>query len=161
MSLITVEVTQESQRALGIKLDHAAYGVKQGLRDGINAAIIKLANYIKENELSGQLVNNRTGNLRRAVFSRMLTDESGLVGVGQEAPYAVFVNDGTAPHQIVATRAKALRFQLGDKILFRKSVMHPGIKPRQFMEQGLRDMTGEIRSTIESYVRRSVKGSSG
>src|SRR4029077_11077458 len=107
--LLTVEVTQESRRALGVKLQGAQDGLRSGLRAGINAATIFLATHIKRDFLSGQVVNRITGNLSRAVFSKMESDTVGVVGVGAEAPYARYVNDGTAPHVIEAAQGKSLR----------------------------------------------------
>lgn len=156
--MITVTVTPESQRALKVKLDNAKKGVQTGLRSGINAAIISLESSIKKDYLSGQLANAITGNLRRSVFSRMVDDRNGLVGVGAEAPYAIFVNDGTRPHIIEARNAKALRFEMGGNVLYRRMVNHPGTKPTLFMETALKDNTPSILRIIQERVNRGVKG---
>ena len=52
-----------------------------------------------------------------------------------------FLEDGTKPHVIRPRRAKALRFELGDKIVFAKKVHHPGIKARKFIQKTLNDKT--------------------
>lgn len=48
------------------------------------------------------------------------------------APYAGFVEYGTKPHKIEA-KGGMLRFEVGGSIIFRRSVNHPGTKPRPFM----------------------------
>lgn len=57
----------------------------------------------------------------------------------REVPYAGFVRWGTRPHVIRARRAPALRFywdKVG-RVVFFKSVNHPGTKPNPFMERAL------------------------
>lgn len=156
--MISVEVTQESQTALRIKLDRAKSGIVKGLRAGIQAATIHLSTVIKRDYLSGQVVNRRTGNLSRAVFTRMESDTTGIVGVGKEAPYGRFVNDGTLPRVITAVNAKALRFVINGNVLFRKSVNHPGIRARHFMEDALSSDRMNIQQIIADRVNSGVKG---
>ncbi len=97
---VNVEVTQESAERLRVRFDASAKGIAAGARAGINAAVIELASIIKRDYLSGQSANVRTGNLRRAVFHKMESDLSGVVGVDPSAPYGQLVNDGTRPHRI-------------------------------------------------------------
>lgn len=152
MPLLGIEVDPTSARSVLFKIEHAQSGLQSGLSSGLEAAAIYLASYIKGQLLSGQLVNNRTGNLRRAVFQTMLGPLTALVGVGREAPYARFVNDGTQPHEIVARKAKALHFFVGGQEFFRKRVHHPGITARKFMETGLQDSLSEIRRIVLQHV---------
>lgn len=48
----------------------------------------------------------------------------------------VFLEEGTDPHIITAKNAKALRFEIGGKVIFRKSVHHPGTKATRFWSAG-------------------------
>ena len=50
------------------------------------------------------------------------------------ANYAGAVEFGTRPRTIVA-KGKALRIPIGGGFIFRKSVNHPGTKPRRYMQQ--------------------------
>lgn len=52
-----------------------------------------------------------------------------------DAPYAVFVHNGTRPHRITARRAKVLYSQRDG--FLGVSVMHPGTKPNPFMTKAL------------------------
>jgi hypothetical protein len=155
--MITLEIDPASSRALRIKLDRSREGIAKGLSAGVRAATIWLATHIKRDLLSGQLVNRRTGNLSRAVFSKMDGPYVGLVGVGGEAPYGRFVNDGTAPHVIEATRAKALRFVMNGNVMFRKKVNHPGIRARHFMEQGLITGAEQMKKIIHDRVTKAMQ----
>lgn len=176
MAMIDVQVTEQSQRAVRVRLDAHRAGVARGLSAGINAATIHLASVIKRDYLSGQLVNRRTGNLSRAVFSKMVDATTGVVGVGAEAPYARFINDGTAPHVITAHGAivaaagragldvkgisgpRALRFVMNGQVMFRQSVMHPGIRARHFMETALEAAMPDIQRIVAQRVNAAVMG---
>lgn len=82
---------------------------------------------------SGKILQ-RTGHLARSItpfHSRM------VAGVGTNVPYAAAMNNGSKPHEIVAKRGKALRFNGR----FAKKVKHPGTPPRPFMVVTERDRT--------------------
>ncbi|WP_371374391.1 hypothetical protein [Sporomusa aerivorans] len=49
------------------------------------------------------------------------------------APYALFVHEGTKPHQILPRAKKALRWASGGKFVFAKGVWHPGTQKDQFL----------------------------
>jgi hypothetical protein len=155
--MITIEVTEQSQRALAIKLDRTKEGVRRGLSKGIEAAALSLASHIKVDLLSGQLVGRRSGNLSRSIFSKMESETSAVVYVGKEAPYGKFVNDGTAPHIIRAVNVKALHFYIGGREIFTPYVNHPGTKATHFMEEGLSSWRTEIVRIIGNYVNRGAR----
>lgn len=54
-----------------------------------------------------------------------------VITVTVETPVvqAATTNTGARPHRIVPRRAKALRFQVGGRTVFARSVNHPGNKP--------------------------------
>jgi hypothetical protein len=153
---ITVEVTSESLTSLLVRLSEASSAAQAGMRRGVEAASIDLVSYIKRDLLSGQVLKNRTGNLRRAVFSRMDGDV-GVVGVGPEAPYGKFQEFGVAhPWTITATNTSALRFMIGGRAVFAKSVTHPGLPERSFMRRGLTEETPKLRDIIQRFVSAAV-----
>ena len=51
--------------------------------------------------------------------------------------YAAPVHEGSRPHKIVAKKAKALKFVMGGKVVFAKSVWHPGAAANPFIEAGI------------------------
>lgn len=55
------------------------------------------------------------------------------------------------PHQ-----ASALRFKIGGKWVFAKSVQHPGLKQRSFMARGLSEATPAIRRIINNRLRQEL-----
>lgn len=76
----------------------------------------------------------KTGNLRRQIKKR----SSGLeVVISSTAPYSIFVEEGTRPHEILPVNAKALRFTVGNygEFIFAKRVSHPGTAPQPFVRK--------------------------
>ena len=114
--------------------------------------------------------------------------EVGIVSVGKEAWYGKlhekgFDNDGQG-WDIAATgtmsarlfkvaslyassrgvnlgahRAMALRFKIGGRWIYRRSVHHPGFKQRSFMARGLSEATPQIRRIIEVRLRQELAAS--
>ena len=78
----------------------------------------------------------RTGNLGRSivedpiVFTSPFRVESGVTAT---APYAAAVHDGTRPHVIRPRNGTHLKFEVGGRTVFAKSVHHPGTKARPFL----------------------------
>jgi hypothetical protein len=57
--------------------------------------------------------------------------------------YATFVHQGTKAHPIRARRAQMLRFPgRAGEIVYRKSVNHPGTKPRPWLREALVRVVG-------------------
>jgi len=49
--------------------------------------------------------------------------------------YAAAVHDGTAPHVIKARRRSALKFQMGGRTVYARSVRHPGTDGRPWLAE--------------------------
>jgi hypothetical protein len=56
--------------------------------------------------------------------------------VTASAPYALYVHEGTRPRHIRANGG-ALRFAKSGRIIFARSVMHPGSRPNRFLSKHL------------------------
>jgi phage gpG-like protein len=103
----------------------------------------QLAEYIRVNKLSGQVLKNRTGTLRRSIHGQARAEgDSQVVGiVGTNVKYAkYFETTGTKPHDIVPVRAKALHWVTpGGQDVFARRVHHPGFAARPFMRPALEE----------------------
>lgn len=87
---------------------------------------------------------DRTGALRKSIRRGERGPWAQFVKVGgKDAPYAVFIEAGSRPHEIKARRAKFLRFEQNGQIVFRKRVFHPGTRPARFMESA-RDSAEDV-----------------
>lgn len=100
---------------------------------------------------------DRTGSLRNSIQRGQKSTWAQFVKVGgNAAPYAIFIESGSKPHEIKARRAKFLRFEQDGQIIFRKRVFHPGTKPARFM-QSARDVAESLATqTIESALNSAI-----
>lgn len=93
----------------------------------------------------------RTGNLGRSIQEDPIVFSGpfrAISGVTATANYAAAVHEGTRPHVIRARNAKALKFPGPDgRPIFRRSVNHPGTRPRPF-----------LRNAAEQVVREETLG---
>ncbi|AGU92041.1 hypothetical protein BANE1_23 [Mycobacterium phage Bane1] len=94
----------------------------------------------------------RTGNLGRGIHEMPQTYRPYHVGGGVEdnVDYAAPVHEGSRPHRITARHASALHFYWHGREVFRKSVWHPGVRPRPFLRNAARRVVAadpDIRMT--------------
>jgi hypothetical protein len=79
----------------------------------------------------------RTGRLARGIREKVRVRGHTVVGIlDSEAPYTMFVENDTRPHVIRPRRARALRFLVGDRVVFARRVRHPGTKGRHMFREG-------------------------
>lgn len=71
--------------------------------------------------------------------------------------YGGFVREGTRPHIIVATRAKALRFIPNGQPVFARSVQHPGNKPNRYHIRALNSMQVKLDQSVRRTAERVAK----
>ena len=62
------------------------------------------------------------------------------------------LEEGTRPHEIVAVKARALRFIAGNKVTYAKMVHNPGTTARPFMSTSLAENAEQIRAGFEQAV---------
>ncbi|AGT12925.1 tail assembly chaperone [Mycobacterium phage KayaCho] len=86
----------------------------------------------------------RTGNLGRTIgeMPQVYTPFHVSGGVEATADYAAAVHEGSRPHRIAARSADALRFVWHGRVMFRKSVWHPGTRARPFLRNAARRVVG-------------------
>jgi len=152
MSLI---VRVEKLDTLRTTLEKLAYQISQTLPHRIlSRASKKLKNLI------WFFAPERTGALRRSIRT---TWTHNRVMISVDAPYAIYVEEGTRPHIIRPRTSGVLRFEKpsGEIVYTKKPVHHPGFKGRkfveravkQFVEEMLRDFALEVDAEIEVLTR--------
>ena len=77
----------------------------------------------------------KTGNLKNSINHKVIGNDR--VRIGTPVGYAIHVEHGTRPHTIFPKNAKALRFKIGNRIVFAKSVNHPGTQAHPFLRPAL------------------------
>jgi phage gpG-like protein len=144
------------------QLDGMPSKVHDALLRKVTALDLMLEAKVRQ-KLSGQVLNVKTGALRRSIFGTV--DDRGTAVYGHVASsgdvkYAAIHEFGgtTPPHDIIATKAQALAFMVGAKLVFAKVVHHPGSKmpERSFMRSSLADMRAPIIAGLTEAVREGV-----
>ncbi len=120
--------------------------------------VLKLTAKIKGDKLSGQVLKNQTGTLRRSISPSVSADSSTrIVGkVGTNIEYAAIHEYGgrTPPHVILPKKGRALAFNWrGQDVVFAK-VNHPGsqMPERSFMRTALEEMRPEILEEFNNAI---------
>lgn len=87
-------------------------------------------------------VNVRTGALSRSIGHRVFRSGSrAVLRESANTPYARYVHEGTAPHEIRPRYARALRFywpRVG-RVVYRQRVWHPGYRGNPFLRDAIRE----------------------
>lgn len=85
----------------------------------------------------------RPGRLRDSIVARVGTDSSGaFVRVGANTEYATYVHEGTVPHRITARRAPRLVFWHGGRVVYARTVNHPGNAPNRYLTKAATRVLG-------------------
>lgn len=109
-------------------------------REGANAVAARVG-LIEVTDLCRKIMNQATidapvdtGFLRGQHSMTVKTLKTRVKGtVVNRAKYAAAVHDGSGPHIIRARKKRALRFEVGGKVVFARSVRHPGTRPRPWL----------------------------
>lgn len=74
-----------------------------------------------------------------------------------DKPYAIYLEEGTRAHQIIARNAKCLHFVVNGEHVFTKSVNHPGNKAYWFMEDARKELDANIGEMFFSNLSKILK----
>ena len=138
--MISVEVTTR-----GLDFNEVASKLSGPLRQRL---VERLADVAYEKAFWGA-PQGKTGRLAASVYKEVL---SGEARVGAAASYAVFVEKGTAPHEIRPVNASVLVFAVpGGGVVFTRLVRHPGTRPNPFIQRAAdeaRDRAEEVFAAL-------------
>jgi phage gpG-like protein len=114
-----------------------------------------LADLVKNDKLSGAVLNARSGALSDSIAVSVAADGDGvLASVGSEGDvkYAAIQEYGgkTSAHEILPAKGDVLAFITGDGQHFARRIEHPGsvIPERSYLRSALADMNDEIVSAL-------------
>jgi phage gpG-like protein len=114
-----------------------------------------LANLVKNDKLSGGVLNVRSGALSDSIAASVTADSDSFVAsVGSEGDvkYAAIQEYGgkTSAHEILPSKGAVLAFVAGDGQHFARRVEHPGslIPERSYLRSALADMNDEILTAL-------------
>lgn len=160
-----LKITVSGTDAVDRRFRNMPDSVRRALTTKVLSLVLRLETHIKNDKLSGQVLNTVTGRLKRSIHHQVSETSTGAI-VGSvfstgDVPYASIHEFGgqTSPHVIVPVKAKALAFMMEGKEVFAKIVHHPGsrIPQRSYLRSSLADMRETIRSEIAQAVREAVR----
>ena len=159
-----LNVTLVGDRELVAKFDAMPQRVHDALLAKVTALALKLEDKVKSEKLSGQVLNVKTGALRRSIFETVTDNATSVIGKvassGDVKYAAIHEFGGTIPaHDIYPVNAKALAFMLGGKQVFASVVHHPGsvMPERSYLRSSLDDMRDEIIDGLREAVVGAVQ----
>ena len=133
--MITVEISTH-----GLEFDEVSQQLSGPLKQKL---LEKLAGTAFEKALFG--APWRTGKLAGSIIKEVSEGEARIEAL---APHAVFVVNGTAPHEIRPVNARVLAFESGGKMVFTSLVQHPGTRPNPFMQNAAEDARSRAEETF-------------
>jgi|SRR5687767_4361019 len=110
--------------------------LRQRIIDGARRAVDRSATALVEDDLRPG-APFRTGETRDKIDAVLGRGDPlhPSATVRSPTPQGKWVNDGTPPHVILPRFAKALRFSVGGRIVFARSVNHPGTRPNPWFDR--------------------------
>jgi len=138
--------------------------------DAVEAALLAKSDDLRvalvakvDANLTGGVLRTRSGALRASIQSDIESDATMVLATVESVGviYAGIQEYGgrTGAHDIIATKAKALRFAGAGGTVFAKSVHHPGstIPERSYIRSAIAD----LRADIEDGLKAAVLGALG
>jgi len=130
------------------------------LREELAAAIERLAGTtqrkVRQEKLSGQALNVRTGTLRRSIDKRVFTEGSNVIGVvSTNVVYAKAHEYGFKGQ--VSVKEHLSRSKLGREFSVRAHTANVNVPERSFLRSALRDVeaAGTVRRSMLIALRRA------
>lgn len=123
----------------------------------VGRSIDQVRDYIKNTLLTGQVLNERTGALRRSIQSEQPDPFTGIVYADGSAPYWKAHEFGIKHGwQITPVVKKALAFDWHGTHVVTASVWRKGMPERSFLRKGLQDSIDAIRRNINAAITEGL-----
>ncbi|HEY8885206.1 MAG TPA: HK97 gp10 family phage protein [Chloroflexota bacterium] len=154
MISFTVEGDQAVVRMLSAKVPKLTNAV----RGSITRATFALVAYVKANKLSGQVLKNRTGTLRRKINGRVTETANSITGIaGLKLAYAAAHEYGLDVDESVRAHLRTIKQAFGRSIApvtfeVKAHSRHVHLPERSYLRSSLSEMTPEIQGMIRAAV---------
>jgi phage gpG-like protein len=149
-----IEITMSGQEAVVARLRLRADAIPQAVADRMFDIVTLIRDRVVALKLSGQVLRNRTGTLRRSITARVEKQPgvvTGIVGVGSKAWYGKLHEYGGIYNVPSHIRHSAR----GREYEVRAHSIH--FAQRSFLRSTLRESQGDIRSMLERAIREAVE----
>ena len=140
--------------ALDARLGAFPAQLRSDLAAKAEALAAALVDKVRNEKLSGHVLNARSGALRDSIVSEVSIDSDGVTAsVGSVGvKYAAIQEYGgkTSAHEILPSKASALAFVAGGALHFARRVEHPGsqMPERSYLRSSLAEMMAEIAAAF-------------
>jgi len=141
-------------------LDTKAERIVEAIRAEMQAEVVNLLSYIKDSKLSGQVLNQRSGNLKNSAFTEVENQGSqieGTVGFGRTVPYAAIHNYG-GKINVPEVDGKLMVFERAGMTVFtmRHRAFTVTMPERNYLESSLAEQEQAIMAGFESAVDEAI-----
>ncbi len=157
-------------RGAGVRIDIDLAGLEAAVQRLASAAdrrmrmaLQMIADEVVVHAKQNHDYQDRTGRLTQSIRAEQVEGSfaegftiSMLAG-GMRVQYAAHVEWGTRPHIIRARNARMLRFTMGGRDVFRRSVRHPGTRPYRFMQNALNAKVSRAEELIDSAMELAAE----
>ena len=138
-------------------LESKAEAIVAAVKTEMNAETVNLLAYIKDEKLSGQVLNQRSGNLKNSGFIEIEEGSgqiTGFVGFGRTVPYAAILNYGGSI-DIPEVNGKLMVFQRAGATIFtmKHRAFTVNMPARNYLESSLE----EREPVITQGFREAIK----
>lgn len=143
---------------------------REALEKSVGRMALKLLRKVKAEKLTGQVLKNRTGTLRRSINYRVVSNPTSVYGmVGSNKEYAAaheyginrMVSQRVKAHMRTIKQAWGRPIKDGPKAIsvrpFNRA-MHMHLPERSFLRSSLREMEQEIATAMKATLDKAVRG---
>ncbi len=158
-----IEGTVTGDKEIALRLRGAPTKIQGKLREAIGRIILKLQSRVVSQKLSGQVLNVRTGTLRRSIDQVVTEQQNGVAGiVFSNLKYARRHEYGFTGSETVKAHLRMMKQAFGKPVKnprkievgsFTRSVNYPA---HSFMRAALKEMAPEILAQLEKAVAEGV-----
>jgi phage gpG-like protein len=159
-----LEIQLEGQAELAAQLDALPDALRGALAEKANAQAQALFEQVVGVNLSGGVLNVRSGALRDSIQMQPTQDGEtfGAEVYSEGVAYAAIQEYGgkTAAHEILPDKARVLAFMMNGRKVFARRVEHPGsqIAAHAYLRSALDEQAGEIEDNLTATIAELAQG---
>ena len=155
-----VSIEFAGDTAVVARLDSLPDALRAVLRKKVWSLTLQLEARIKDDKLSGQVLNVVTGRLRRSIFSSVTETDTSIVGKVEssgDVKYARIHEYGFSGDELVQAHTRTIKQAFGKAIspktvFVKEFTRHVDMPERSFMRSALADMRDDIKAGLRAAV---------
>ena len=134
-----------------------AIGTLPKIPKNIEARVInEMSQIVFDQSLAGIDRHSKTGFLRKSLYNKPIANGREVGHDESIAPYAIYVHQGTKPHEIRPKDKTALSWVVGNKRIFAKFVKHPGYRGDGYMFAALSDALRQFNRIVDDALAKEA-----